>query len=74
MNEFLIQLQAILDKETSKGNINKSIERIQNQINKLKIQAKIDKKSILSIKKQIEQIINQPITLKNFNIDRKSVV
>lgn len=73
MNEFLIQLQAILDKETSKGNINKSIERIQRQINKLKIQAEIDPKSILAIKKQLEQIINQPITLENINIDRNQI-
>lgn len=69
MNEFLIQLQAILDRETSKVNINKSIKRIQDQINKLKIQAEIDPKSVLNIKKQIEQIINQPITLTNVNID-----
>ena len=73
MNEFLIQLQAILDKETSKRNINKSIERIQNQINKLKLQAEIDPKSILAIKKQREQIINQPVTLKNFNIDQNQI-
>ncbi len=73
MNEFLIQLQAILDKETSKGNINKSIERIQNQINKLKIQAEIDPKSVLNIKKQLEQIINQPITLTNINIDQNRI-
>ena len=73
MNEFLIQLQAILDKETSKGNINKSIERIQNQINKLKIQAEIDPKSILTIKKQLEQITNQPITLTNINIDQSQI-
>uniref|UniRef100_N1ZZY1 Phage tail tape measure protein, TP901 family, core region n=1 Tax=Eubacterium plexicaudatum ASF492 TaxID=1235802 RepID=N1ZZY1_9FIRM len=73
MNEFLIQLQAILDKETSKGNINKSIERIQNQINKLKIQAEIDPKSVLNIKKQLEWIINQPITLTNINIDQNQI-
>ena len=73
MNEFLIQLQAILDKEASKGNINKSIERIQNQINKLKIQAEIDPKSILAIKAQLEQITNQPITLANINIDQNQL-
>ncbi len=73
MNEFLIQLQAILDKETSKGNINKSIGRIQDQINKLKIQAKIDLKSILAIKKQLEQITNHPITLANINIDQSQI-
>ena len=73
MNEFLIQLQAILDKETSKGNIDKSIERIQNQINKLKIQAEIDPKSIQSIKKQLEQITNHPITLANIHIDQSQI-
>ena len=73
MNEFLIQLQAILDRETSKGNINKSIGRIQDQINKLKIQAEIDPKSILVIKRQLEQITNHPITLSNFNIDQNRI-
>lgn len=73
MNEFLIQLQAILDRETSKGNINKSIERIQNQVNKLKIQAEIDPKSIQSIKKQLEQITNHPITLANIHIDQSQI-
>ena len=73
MNEFLIQLQAILDKETSKGNINKSIKRIQNQINKLKIQAEIDPNSILAVKKQLEQLTKQPITLANINIDQSRI-
>ncbi len=73
MNEFLIQLQAILDKETSKGNIDKSIERIQNQINKLKIQAEIDPKLIITLKKQLEKITNQKIDLSNINIDTPKI-
>ena len=73
MNEFLIQLQAILDKETSKGNINKSIGRIQNQINKLKIQAEIDPKLIITLKKQLEKITNQKIDLSNINIDTPKI-
>lgn len=74
MNEnFLIQLQAILDRETSKGNINKSIERIQNQINKLKIQAEIDPKIIIALKKQLEKITKQKIDLSNIDIDTQKI-
>lgn len=73
MNEFLVQLQAILDSEASKGNINKSIERIQNQINKLSIKTEIDPKSILNIKRQIEKLTNQKIELSNFNVDAQNL-
>ncbi len=74
MNEFLIELQAILDKEKSKGNINKSITRLQNQIDKLKVQAEIDTNTILKLKKQIERVTNQPITISNINIDTSQTV
>lgn len=69
MNEFLIELQAILNTEVSKGNINKSIIRLQNQLNKLKLQAEIDPKTIFDLKRQIEKATNQSITFSNININ-----
>lgn len=69
MNEFLIELQAILNTEISKGNINKSITRLQNQIDKLKLQAEIDPKTILNLKRQIEKATNQSITFSNINLN-----
>lgn len=74
MNDFLIKLQAILDGEKSKGNINKSIDRMQHQLDKLKVQAEIDPKTILNLTKQIEKIINQKITISNINIDNGQII
>ena len=48
-NEFLILLQAKLDEVKSKGNINTDIDKIQSQLNKLKLQAEIDPNSIKNI-------------------------
>lgn len=69
MNEFLIELQAILNTEISKGNINKSITRLQDQIKKLQLQAEIDPKTILNLKRQIEKATNQSITFSNINLN-----
>lgn len=69
MNEFLIELQAILNTEVSKGNINKSITRLQDQIKKLQLQAEIDPKTILNLKRQIEKATNQSITFSNINLN-----
>jgi len=69
LNEFLIELQAILNTEISKGNINKSITRLQNQIDKLKLQAEIDPKTIFNLKRQIEKATNQSITFSNINLN-----
>lgn len=69
MNEFLIELQAILNTEISKGNINKSITRLQDQIKKLQLQAEIDPKTIFNLKRQIEKAINQSITFSNINLN-----
>lgn len=73
MNEFLIELQAILNSEISKGNINKSITRLQNQIDKLKLQAEIDPKTIFNLKKQIEKATNQSITFSNINLNNGQI-
>lgn len=69
MNEFLIELQAILNTEISKGNINKSITRLHNQIDKLKLQVEIDPKTIFNLKRQIEKATNQSITFANINLN-----
>lgn len=73
MNEFLIELQAILNKEVSKGNINKSITRLQDQIKKLQLQAEIDPKTILNLKRQIEKATNQSITFSNINLNNVQI-
>lgn len=69
MNEFLIELQAKLDEAKSKGNINSDIEKIQEKINKLKLQVEIDPKTISDITKQLEGILNQEIKISNFEVD-----
>ena len=73
MNEFLIELQAILNSEISKGNINKSITRLQNQIDKLKLQAEIDPKTLFNLKRQIEKATNQSITFSNINLNNGQI-
>ena len=56
MNEFLIELQAKLDEAKSKGLINSDISNLQNQLNKLKLQAEIDPQTISNITKEIERL------------------
>ena len=75
INEFIIELQARLDEEKSKGNINKDIAtKIQGKINELKLQATIDPDSISKIVKQLESITGQKITISNINIDAGQAV
>lgn len=56
MDDFLILLQAKLDEEKSKGNVNADIDKIQRQFDKLKIQAEIDPKSISNITQQMSKL------------------
>lgn len=69
MDELLMLLQAKLDEAKSKGNINSDIDKLQNQINKLKVQAEIDPKAISNLVKQLEGVINQKINISNINVD-----
>lgn len=69
MNDFLIELQAKLDEAKSKGNINSDISKIQNQIDKLKVQAEIDPKALSNLVKQLGNVLNQKINISNINID-----
>lgn len=74
MNEFLIELQAKLDEAKSKGLINADIDKIQGQLNKLKLQAEIDPNTISNLVKQLEGVINQKITISNINVDTSQAV
>lgn len=73
-NEFLILLQAKLDEAISKGNINSDIDKIQQQIDILKVQAEIDKESINKIVKQVESVLGQEITISNININQNQTL
>lgn len=74
MDEFLILLQAKLDEAKSKGNINADISKIQNQLDKLKLQAEIDPKTVSDLVGQLEGILNQKITISNIGIDQSQSV
>lgn len=74
MDEFLIELQAKLDEAKSKGNVNSDINKIQNQIDKLKIQAEIDPKTISNLVKQLEGVLNQKINISNIGINQSQVI
>ena len=74
MEDFLILLQAKLDEVKSKGNINADINKIQNQLDKLKVQAEIDPKSISNLVKQLEGVLNQKINISSISIDTNSTV
>ena len=73
MDDFLIELQAKLDEAKSKGNINSDIDKIQSQIDKLKIQAEIDPKTISNLVKLLETVLNQKINISNININQSQV-
>lgn len=73
-NEFLILLQAKLDEAKSNGNINADIKEIQNQIDRLKIQAEIDPKIFSDLIQRVERILNQKIEISNIGIDPNKAV
>lgn len=74
MDDLLLLLQAKLDEAKSKGNVNADIEKIQGQIDKLKIQIEIDPKTVSNLVKQLEGILNQKITISNIGIDNTQAV
>lgn len=66
LNDFLIELQARLDEKRSKENIDTDIVRLQQKLNKIKLQAEIDTKSISTGQetgKEIGKSINKGIAL-----------
>lgn len=72
MDEFLILLQAKLDEAKSKGNVNTDIDKLQSQLNKLKVQVEIDPKATQKLADDIGKLINQKITISNIGIDTKA--
>lgn len=72
MDEFLVLLQAKLDEAKSKGNVNADIEKLQSQLNKLKVQVEIDPKETQKLVDNIGKLINQKITISNIGIDTKA--
>ena len=74
MDEFLLELQAKLDEAKSKDLINADIEKIQQQVDKLKLQAEVDPKSISNIARQLESVIGEKITIGlTANIDNNAM-
>lgn len=69
MSENLIQLQAKLDEAKSRNNINSDIEKLQNQLNHLKLQAELDPKAVANLTREIEKAVNQKITISHVEID-----
>lgn len=73
MDEFLLELQAILDGEKSKENINKSIDRLQHKLDKLKIQAELDPKVAQKLADDIGKLINPKIVISNIGINQSDL-
>lgn len=69
MDEFLILLQAKLDEAKSKGNVNADIDKLQSQLDKLKIQVELDPKAAQKLADSIGKLINQKIVISNIGID-----
>lgn len=73
MDEFLILLQAKLDEAKSKGNVNADIEKLQNQLNKLKVQVEIDPKATQKLANDIGKLVNQKIIISNIGINQNNL-
>lgn len=71
MDEFLIELQGKLDEAKSKANVKADITKLQNELDKLKIQVEIDPKSLSNIVKQLESALGQKIKMPNIVADSK---
>lgn len=71
MDEFLIELQGKLDEAKSKANVKADISKLQNELDKLKIQVEIDPKSLSNIVKQLESALGQKIKMPNIAVDSK---
>lgn len=69
MDDFLILLQAKLDEAKSKGNVNADIDKLQSQLDKLKIQVELDPKAAQKLADSIGKLINQKIVISNIGID-----
>lgn len=64
-NNFYLKLQGELDKVKSQVGITEDIKDIEKQIDSLKIKAELDEKSIQNIIKQLNNVLNQKVTVGN---------
>lgn len=71
--DSLIELQARLNEAKSKNLINKDIDRLQRRINKLKLQAEIDPKSLSELGRQLEAVTSQKLTVSEVAVDTRQV-
>lgn len=71
--DSLIELQARLNEAKSKNLVNKDIDRLQRRINKLKLQAEIDPKSLSELGRQLETVTSQKLTLSEVAVDARQV-
>ena len=71
--DSLIELQARLNEAKSKNLINKDIDRLQRRINKLKLQAEIDPKSLSELGRQLEAVTSQKLTVSEVAVDTQQV-
>lgn len=74
MEDYLILLQAKLDEAKSKKNIEADIDKLQKQLNKLKIQVKFDPKAAQKLADNIGKLLNQNIVVSNIKVDANSSV
>lgn len=72
MDDFLILLQTKLDEAKSKENVNADIDKLQNKLDKLKVQVEIDPKAAQKLADNIGKLINQRIVVSNIEVDTKS--
>lgn len=76
-NQFLIELQAKLDEAKSITNLNGSngdIAKLQQKLEALKLQVKLDPNAAQNLANEIGKLINQKITISNINVDTGQVV
>lgn len=76
MDEFLILLQAKLDEAKSKENLNGAngdIAKLQNQLDTLKVQVKLDPKAAQKLADDIGKLINQKITISNIAVNQSNL-
>ncbi len=74
MEDYLILLQAKLDEAKSKKNIETDIDKLQKQLNKLKIQVEFDPKAAQKLADNIGKLLNQNIVVSNIKVDANSSV
>lgn len=65
MNDTYVMLQAKLDEAKSRNNLNKDLARLQNKLDKVKLQAEVDPEIISDLTKEQEVIINPKIEIAN---------